>query len=796
MVKFLYYSFLLSVSTISVVIILITMVLWRYGSSLPDYNQLTSYKAPSVTRIYTDDGKLIEEYAAENRVYVSIDSIPKNLIDAFLVTEDKNFFQHEGIDFKGIFRAVVQNFSNVIEGKRLVGASTITQQVAKNFLLTNEVSFERKIKEALLALRIERTLTKDKILELYLNEIFLGFRSYGVVVAAKNYFNKSLQELNISEIAFLAGLPKAPNNYNPITRAESAINRRNYVLKRMIEEGIIHKRDAVIAMEEKIQVYDLSKNKYFDAPYFSEEVRREIISKYTKSNFYNNGYFVSTTLNSVLQNMAKESLIKGIENYDKRRGWRGINSNIDSFNSIDWKKTISELSREKNYKNKFLVIITNINSKEITIGFEDGSFKSLDLKESSWILSSNKDNIEFSPLEYKNAGITEGSILWVESKVNDDGNYIYSIWQEPEINGAIVALDPYSGRVLALVGGYNFNNNKFNRATQALRQSGSAFKPFVYLAALENGMNPSTLVLDTPLVIDQGPGLEDWIPKNYTGSYYGASTLRTGIEKSRNVMTVRLANTVGINKITEIANRFNIGKYPPQLATSLGAGETTLLSITAAYASFINGGNSVKAEFIESIHDRDGQSVYKRDKRICHICADEKEEVEIFNLPNNQSRILDENHAFQILWLLKGVIQNGTGKKLNNISNYIAGKTGTTNKNKDAWFIGFYSNLLVGVYIGFDLPKSLGDKETGGAVAAPIWGDFIKKSLSVLPARPFKIPKNIELVKIDHNTGMLPNADTKKIIFEAFIKGTSPVSDRQNNIRDDKKYRPLEGQIY
>ena len=616
MVKFLYYLFLLSVSTISVVIILITMVLWRYGSSLPDYNQLSSYEAPSVTRFYSDDGKLIEEYASENRVYVSIESIPKILIDAFLVTEDKNFFKHEGIDFKGIFRAIVQNFSNAIQGKRLVGASTITQQVAKNFLLTNEVSFERKIKEALLALRIERTLTKDKILELYLNEIFLGFRSYGVVVAAKNYFNKSLQELNISEIAFLAGLPKAPNNYNPITRAESAKNRRNYVLTRMIEEGIIHKRDALLAMEESIQVYDLSNNKYFDAPYFSEEVRKEIISKFTKSNFYNSGYFVSTTLNSVLQKMAKESLIKGIENYDKRRGWRGISSNIDSFNSIDWKNTISELSKEKNYKNKFLVIITSINNKEITIGFEDGSFKNLDLKESAWILSSDKDNIEFSPLEYKNTGITEGSILWVESKINDNGDNIYSIWQEPEINGAIVVLDPYSGRVLALVGGYNFNNNKFNRATQALRQSGSAFKPFVYLAALENGMNPSTLVLDTPLVIDQGPGLEDWIPKNYTGSYYGASTLRTGIEKSRNVMTVRLANTVGINKITEIANRFNIGKYPPQLATSLGAGETTLLRITAAYASFINGGNSIKAEFIESIHDRDGQSVYKRDKRI------------------------------------------------------------------------------------------------------------------------------------------------------------------------------------
>ena len=370
------------------------------------------------------------------------------------------------------------------------------------------------------------------------------------------------------------------------------------------------------------------------------------------------------------------------------------------------------------------------------------------------------------------------------------------MYQKPEVNGAIVVIDALSGKILAMVGGYDYEQNKFNRVTQAFRQSGSAFKPFVYLAALENGMTPSTTILDSPLVIDQGPGLEEWIPKNYTGSYYGASTLRTGLEKSRNVMTVRLANTIGIEKIVEIAERFHLGSYPAQLATSLGAGETTLLNLTSAYASFINGGMLIKPKFIESIHDRNGKIVYSRDKRNCRVCSAENIGNEIFDIPNMYTRVIDENHAFQISWLLQGVIENGTGKKLKHISNYIAGKTGTTNKNKDAWFIGFSSNLLVGVYIGYDLPQSLGDKETGGAVAAPVWGDFMKKAISIIPGKPFKIPKNIELVKIDALTGLLPNGDTKKIIYEAFVKGTGPLTDRQDMIRDDRKLKPLEGQIY
>ena len=620
MIRIFYYLFLLSISSFSIVIIIIVSILWRYGNSLPDYKQLKSYKPPMVSRLYTQDGKLLEEYSVENRVYIPISAVPKTVIEAFLVTEDKNFYKHEGIDFKGVSRAIIHNLINIIKNKRLVGASTITQQVAKNFLLSNEVSFERKIKEALLALRIERTLSKDKILELYLNEIFLGFRSYGIVTAAQNYFNKSINELTLSEIAFLAGLPKAPNNYNPITNINAAKARRNYVLKPMIEEGIVHRTDAENASREDIIINKRSVEEYLDAPYFSEEVRKEIVSNFSREEFYNGGFFVSTTLDSTLQRYAEDALIWGIESYDKRRGWRGELKNIGKIDiKDDWLNIISKLSKNKNFTNKVLAVVIDVTEERIVLGLSNGDTGFLDLNESSWTLSKNKEDSDVTISSYLNNVLNVGSVVWVNKNFNKDESVTYSLWQIPEVNGAIVVMDTLSGKVLALVGGYDYNLNKFNRATQALRQSGSAFKPFVYLSALENGMTPATMILDTPLVIDQGPGLEEWIPKNYTGSYYGASTLRTGIEKSRNVMTVRLANTIGIEKIVEIANRFHIGNYPLQLATSLGAGETTLLSLTSAYASFINGGLLIRPKFIESIHDREGKSVYKRDSRKCKL---------------------------------------------------------------------------------------------------------------------------------------------------------------------------------
>ena len=796
MLKFFYYSFLFIIGIISFLAIISLSVLWNYGNDLPDYSQLKSYKTKAMTRLYSSNDNIIQEYEKEKRVFIPYEAIPKLLVDAFIVTEDKNFFKHDGLDFKGISRAIILNMKYILTNKRLVGASTITQQVAKNFLLSNEVSFDRKIKEALLALRIERTLTKEKILELYLNEIFLGFRSYGIAVASQNYFNKSIDDLNLSEIAFLAGLPKGPNNYHPIKKYNAAINRRNYVLSRLYEEGVISRLDYSEALQKKINIIKNQSNISIKANYFSAEVRKFIINKYDKKYLYNEGLYVLTTLDEKLQSFAEKSLQEGLEEYDKRQGWRGSIGNINSTNFNEkW------LSYFNNYilnsANNFLyAVVLGFEEDQINIGFLDGNLGTLDLIESSWAVNSNK-NALFTVDSYKKSILNTGDIISVKKSINyDDNNNIFKIHQTPKANGGIVAIDVSTGNVLALVGGYNFHNNKFNRVTQAMRQAGSAFKPFVYLAALENGLTPSSLILDSPLVIDQGPGLSEWIPKNYTGSYYGLSTLRTGLEKSRNVMTVRLANSIGIEKIVEIGNRFNIGDYPAQLATALGAGETSLLNLTAAYASFVNGGKLVKPNFIETIHDRYGKIIYTKSTKKCDNCNSEFIGSDIFNNSVMLKKGMKSSHAFQIAWILNGVINSGTGKSLKDISNYIGGKTGTTNENKDAWFVGFSSNLVVGVYVGNDMPSSLGEKETGGKVAAPIWGNFMKNALRMYPSKPFKIPKDIEMVKVDHTTGLLPSVNTNKTIYEAFISGTAPITYKIKPSGDVKNLKPLDGKVY
>ena len=797
MLRLLYYLFLLGISLVSVTAIISVSVLWKYGNDLPDYRQLQSYKTKAMTRLYSSDDNIIEEYANEKRVFIPYEAIPELLVNAFIVTEDKNFFTHDGIDFTGISRAIVTNLRNLISGQRLVGASTITQQVAKNFLLTNEVSFDRKIKEALLALRIERTLSKEKILELYLNEIFLGFRSYGIVVAARNYFDKSIEDLELSEIAFLAGLPKGPNNYHPIKKYSSAINRRNYVLSRLFEEGIISKNDFSLALKKKIITVTNSKKSNIKADYFSEEVRQIIINKYGNEALYNEGLYVSTTLDEYLQSSAEEALKIGLEEYDRRQGWRGRVGALDK--SMVYKNWILEFSnyKFKDKNNSLYALILNFKNEHINIGFLDGDMGILDLEKSMWINNKNNKNQDITINNFKNKILKIGDIILVKKSINySETNRYYQIHQIPQVNGAIVAIDVFTGKVLALVGGYNYQDNKFNRATQAKRQSGSAFKPFVYLSALEQGLTPSSLILDSPLVVDQGPGLDEWIPKNYSGSYYGLSTLRTGLEKSRNVMTVRLANTIGIEKIVEVGNRFNIGNYPAQLATALGAGETTLLKLTAAYGSFINGGRLVNPKFIETIHDRYGSILYSRDSRVCKLCNNEFADTKIFNNFIIGEKATSKANAFQVAWMLNGVIKNGTGKSLKNIDNFIGGKTGTTNDNKDAWFIGFSSNLVVGVYVGYDLPSSLGDKETGGKVSAPIWGEFMKRALIKYPSSPFKIPDSIEMVKIDSVSGLLANSDSNKIIYEAFISGTAPKTYKTKSNGENENLKPLDGQIY
>jgi len=795
MLKIFYFFFFFTISLLIIVFIVSISVLWKYGNDLPDYRQLQSYQTKALTRVYSSNENILTEFASEKRIYVPYQAIPDLVIKSFVVAEDKNFFKHDGLDFQGILRAMIHNVFNIFSGSRLVGASTITQQVAKNFLLTNEVSFDRKIKEALLALRIERTLSKEKILELYLNEIFLGFRSYGIVVASKNYFDKSLDELSLSEIAFLAGLPKGPNNYHPIKKPNAALNRRNYVLRRLFEEGIIHKRDYKDSIRNEINVINFKSKLNFKAKYFSEEVRRILIKRYGEDVLYNSGFYIFTTLDEDLQKYAEDAVKIGLQEYDRRQGWRGVVNKVDLNDFNVWQDKISNNIMLDN--KVFPALITNFNKGNIHLNLSNGIQGLLDIEKSSWIISNTDKN---DVKKHLSNILTVGDVILVTAVNNNKekeskNNEYYEIYQKPEVNGALVAIDSHTGKVLALVGGSSYLESKFNRATQAKRQAGSAFKPFVYLAALEQGLVPSSLILDSPLVIDQGPGLEEWIPKNYSGNYYGLSTLRTGLEKSRNVMTVRLANTIGIDKVVEIADRFNIGDYPKQLATALGAGETSLINLTTAYASFVNGGKLLKPEFIETIHNRHGEAIFKRDDSLCKACLDKEVNHEIFNQNKNFPRVVSEENAFQIYWLLNGVIQNGTGKSVKNISEFIGGKTGTTNDNKDAWFIGFSSDLIVGVYVGYDTPKSLGKKETGGKVSAPIWGKFMEKALLKYKSNPISIPENIDMVKIDADTGFLPNHASKNVYFEAFISGTAP-TEKYNKPQSSEDKDILDGQIY
>ena len=766
----------------------------KYTKNLPDYRQLRDYSPSVISRLYTGDGSLLAEFSLQKRIFVPVENIPKRVKDAFVSAEDKNFFKHKGVDIFSILKASVINIKHVYQGKRLVGASTITQQVAKNFLLSSEVTMNRKIKEALLAIRIERILSKNEILELYLNEIFLGQRSYGVAAAALNYFNKSMDELELAEIAYLAGLPKGPNNYHPEKNKGAAIIRRNYVLNRMYEDDKITKKEAIKTSLQPLVSKKFKQSSKIYAPYFIEEVRRKVIDKYQESVLYKEGLHVITTIDPTLQEAAIKSLRKGLENYDKRHGWRGAIDNL-TLNNLedDYLKMKNRFINFPGLHDKKLGLITKVNINEITIllieNKKEININSEQLLTSKWINNgATKYNLENLKSIFK-----VNDVIVLKSENNNQKNY--TLDQIPEVNGAIVAIDPRNGRVLALSGGYDFDNSEFNRATQAKRQPGSAFKPFVYLAALESGYRPNTKVLDAPLVIDQGPGLEEWKPKNYSGMFYGPSTLRVGLEKSRNVMTVRLANQIGMKKITEISDRFKLGDFPPLLATSLGAVETTLIKLVAGYATFVNAGRYNHPEVIEKIQDREGKVIFKRDTRACNKCKSIQSNTFVKPiLPPEGIQVVDPNKAFQITWMLKGVTKRGTAKSLRDFKHEIAGKTGTTNDNMDAWFLGVSPELAVGVYVGYDTPKDLGEGETGGKVAVPIFSDFMKTALKNKERRPFLVPEGVEMVKIDYKTGSVIRSDSKKTIYEAFLKGYRSSSEKEP--KQKKSLKGLEGGLY
>jgi len=738
--------------------------LWYFSTGLPDYKKLASYEPPVSSRVYADNGTLIAEYAIEKRLFIPYDSIPTLVINAILSAEDKNFFNHPGIDPKGIIRAVLNNFKNIVNNKRLEGASTITQQVAKNFLLTNEVSLKRKIKEAILAFRIEKAFTKEKILELYLNQIYLGEGAYGIAAASLEYFDKSVKELNYSEAALLAALPKAPSKYNPFRYYTEAKLRRDLVLQNLNENNFISDKELKKYKKEEINLKKRKIKLLKEANYYSEEIRRIIKNNYGFDQLYAEGLSIKSALDVDYQLHALSALRFGIESYDRRHGWRGplLNTKTEK----NWQEKLKEKKIDSSLSWEFAEII-NVNELEIV-------FETINKKENGNITSSN---LKWAIKKTIHDSFKINDVIFVSrnSKKN------WELKQYPKINGAIIAIDPYNGKVKALVGGFSFQASEFNRATQAKRQPGSAFKPFVYASALENDFSPNSIILDAPFIVEQGVGLKNWKPENYGKEFYGPTTLRKGVEYSRNLMTVRIAQEVGLKKILKLSRELNIyDEIPELLSVSLGSAETTLMQITNAYATFVNGGKKINPVLIERIQDRRGKTIFNSDNRECIGCDRYSEsETIVPSIKDNYQQAISKETSYQILSMLEGTIQRGTGKRLKDLNIPLAGKTGTTNDNYDAWFIGSTSNLIVGVYIGFDNPKTLGRYETGAKAALPIFKNFIKQALYKDDFKPFLIPEEIFFTAINYNTGKRENFSNSKSIVEAFK--LSDINKMKNN---------------
>ena len=728
-------------------------ILWVFSNKLPDYKYLKNYKPSVSSKVYSGEGELVSDFSAQKRIFVPYNSIPKKVINSFLSSEDKNFFSHPGVDAKGVVRAIINNIKNYLYSKRLEGASTITQQVAKNFLLTNEVSLNRKIKEAILAFRIERSLSKKRILELYLNQIYMGQGAYGIASASLEYFDKPISDLNYGEASLLAALPKAPSKYNPYKNIELAKFRRNLVLKNLFDNNYISNKDYNKFIQQEIKLKKRKKIFLEDTRYYVEDIRKNVVNQFGFEKVYKQGFNIKTPLNLELQNIATSSLRKGLEIYDRRKGWRGSLTN--KKNSKNWKKDLDKFKLEKSIGWN-IAIVKKIKKFSAIIETNDNLKGVINYNSISWTKK------EFYDL------FNIGDIIYVK-KIQDSE---YELKQLPKVNGGIVVMDPFTGRVYALSGGFSFKKSEFNRASQALRQPGSAFKPFIYALALENNFSPTTLILDAPLVLAQGTDLKMWKPENYGKKFYGPSTLRTGLEKSRNLMTVRIAQQLGIKKIVNFSKKLGIYENPDELISiALGSAETTLIKLTSAYCSFVNGGKKINPILIDRIQDSEGNTIFNTEKRVCKKC-DQISYLsdEIPKVSDKFEQIFSPETAYQITSILEGAIQRGTGRKLKDLNLDIAGKTGTTNKNTDTWFVGFTSKLVVGVYVGMDDPKSLGKRETGARTALPIFKDFIKKAVSKKDARPFKVAKNITMMVIDPVNGEKANFGSKETVIEAFKK--------------------------
>lgn len=744
---------------------------------LPDYEVLAKYEPPVTTRVHASDGSLMAEFARERRLYLPIQAVPDRVKAAFLSAEDKNFYNHPGIDPVGLVRAAVNN----LQGGGLQGASTITQQVAKNFLLTKDQTISRKVREAILSFRIEEAYSKDRILELYLNEIFFGLNSYGIASAALTYFDKSVNELTVAEAAYLAALPKGPNNYHPFRHTQRAIERRNWVIDQMVENGYVSREEG-----DKAKATDLAVNirrggtYLFAGEYFTEEVRRQVIAQYGEDALYEGGLSVRTTLDPTMQRMARGSLQRGLIKFDTLRGYRGPIDKIDVGG--DWGKPLAEVKGLDDVPEWKVAVVLASDKTGLTIGLKpqreasgevkpertEGKVSAEDMKWAMRHVVEGKRLTAKSPADV----LSPGDVVYVEPKKDDEGDY--TLRQVPQVEGGMVAMDPHTGRVLAMVGGFSFAQSVFNRTTQAMRQPGSSFKPIVYAAALDNGYTPASVVMDAPITIRIGNSV--WSPKNYGGESAGPSTLRAGIERSRNLMTVRLANDMGMELVAEYAERFGVyDKMAPHISNSLGSGETTVMRMVSAYSVMANGGKSIKPSLIDRIQDRYGRTVFRHEERTCEHCNvqawDNQPEPTIVD---NSEQVLDPMTAYQITSMMEGVVQRGTATTVAELGRPIAGKTGTTNDEKDAWFVGYTPDLVVGLYMGYDQPRPMGKGATGGGLAAPIFKDFMNVALKDKPIVDFRIPEGMKLIAIDRKTGMRAEQGQANTIMEAFKPGTGP----------------------
>ena len=748
-------------------------------SGLPSVDSLRHYEPRITTRVYAGNGTVLGEYARERRIFVPIEFVPNRVKQAFTSAEDRNFYNHPGVDPSGILRAAIKDVSLVIQRRRPQGASTITQQVARIFLLNSDLKFSRKIREAILAVRIDATYPKDKVLELYLNEIYLGGNSYGVAAAALNYFGKSLDELTISEVAFLAALPKGPANYDPRRYHDAAVERRNWVIDQMAENRHITRAEATAAKAEPLVAQSRPMgSQAADVDYYVEQVRRQLYSRYGQNELYDGGLQVRASLDTRLQNYAVSALRSGLVRYDRRHGWRGAKQTISIAG--DWKKALAAIPSRSGVESWRLAAVLGNEGRSLRIGFADGATSTIPFEGYRWARRQLANGgVGAAPAKPDDVA-KPGDLVYVEALAADPKTGIkageYGLRQVPEVNGAIVAMDPHTGRVLAMSGGFSYASSEFDRAMQAMRQPGSTFKPFVYAAALDNGYTPATKVLDAPFEMDMGPGQGIWRPENFeVGEYLGEAPIRRGLELSHNLMTVRLAWQLGMDKVAPLAERMGVyPKMPHFLANSLGSQDTTLMRMVSAYAEFVNGGKKIQPSLVDRIQDRNGKTIWRHDTRKCEGCNvaswSDKQEEPLLADPREQ--VIDARTAYQIVSILEGVVQRGTGVSLRVIGKPVAGKTGTSNEARNLWFVGFSPDLVAGVYVGYDNNRSLGRSEQASQVAAPIFRDFMLEALKDAPAIPFRVAPGIELVSIDRFSGQ-PSSGPGSIM-EAFKAGTAP----------------------